>query len=64
MSDKQPKTIFEQIVFGLVTTNENLGAVAERVDAVSTKLDMVLAALSASPIQTSEPTTSGSESIQ
>lgn len=50
-------------MFGLVTTNENLGAVAERVDAVSAKLDMVLAALSATPIETqpSEPTTLGAE---
>lgn len=63
MDAKQPKTIFEQLVFGLVTTNENLGAVAERVDAVSAKLDMVLAALSATPIKTqpSEPTTFGAE---
>jgi hypothetical protein len=63
MDAKQPKTIFEQLVFGLVTTNENLGAVAERVDAVSAKLDMVLAALSATPIETqsSEPTTFGAE---
>ena len=50
-------------MFGLVTTNENLGAVAERVDAVSAKLDMVLAALSATPIETqpSEPTALGAE---
>lgn len=63
MDAKQPKTIFEQIVFGLVTTNENLGAVAERVDAVSAKLDMVLAVLSATPIETqpSEPTALGAE---
>lgn len=62
MDEKQPKTIFEQIVFGLVTTNENLGAVAERVDAVSAKLDMVLAALAATPIESpSEPTTLGVE---
>lgn len=63
MDAKQPKTIFEQIVLGLVTTNENLGAVAERVDAVSAKLDMVLAALAATPVETqpSEPTTLGAE---
>lgn len=64
MEEKQPKTIFEQIVLGLVATNENLGAVAERVDAVSAKLDMVLAALSASPIQISEPTALGTEHPQ
>lgn len=63
MDAKQPKTVFEQIVLGLVTTNENLGAVAERVDAISAKLDMVLAALSATPIETqpSEPTAFGAE---
>ena len=66
MDEKQPKTIFEQIVFGLVTTNENIGAVAERVDAISAKLDMVLAALAATPIETtpSEPTTLGAEQPQ
>lgn len=63
MDAQNPKTIFEQIVLGLVTTNENLGAVAERVDAISAKLDMVLAALSAMPIDanSSEPTTLGAE---
>lgn len=66
MDAQNPKTIFEQIVLGLVTTNENIGAVAERVDAISAKLDMVLAALSAMPIDatSSEPTTLGAEQPQ
>ena len=58
MQNKQPRTIFEQIVFGQEITNENIVAIANNLDVVNTKIDTLLAIFK--PAE-SEPNASGEE---
>lgn len=67
MQNKQPKTIFEQIVFGQEITNENIVALANNLDVVNAKIDelnMKLDGLLAifNPAQP-EPNASGEEQM-
>lgn len=39
--NKQPRTIFEQIVFGQEITNENIVALANNLDVVNAKIDQL-----------------------
>ena len=56
--NKQPKTIFEQIVFGQEITNENIVALASNLDVVNAKIDALLGIFNPAP---SEPNASGEE---
>lgn len=59
---RQPKTIFEQIVFGQEVTNDNIVALADNLAVVNAKIDALLAAFSAPPMtDDSEPDASGAE---
>lgn len=60
---KQPKTIFEQIVFGQEVTNENIVALAHNIDVVNAKIDALLAIFTTPPVKkdNSEPDASGAE---
>lgn len=60
---KQPKTIFEQIVFGQEVTNENIVALAHNIDVVNAKIDALLAIFTTPPVKkdNSEPNASGAE---
>jgi hypothetical protein len=60
MENKQPKNIFEQIVFGQEILNENIVALSENLDFINQKVDMLIAVLSTPPIiKDSEPNASG-----
>lgn len=62
--NKQPRTIFEHIVFGQEVTNENIVALAENLNVVNAKIDALLAIFTAPPTKTSdnsEPDASGAE---
>lgn len=60
---KQPRTIFEQIVFGQEITNENIVALAHNLDVVNAKIDALLAIFTSPPVkkENSEPDASGAE---
>lgn len=62
---KQPRTIFEQIVFGQEVTNENIVALSENLNVVNAKIDALLAIFTAPPTKVtndnSEPDASGAE---
>lgn len=60
---KQPKTIFEQIVFGQEVTNENIVALAHNIDVVNAKIDALLAIFTTPAVrkENSEPDASGAE---
>lgn len=60
---KQPKTIFEQIVFGQEVTNDNIVALAHNLDVVNAKIDTLLAIFTMPPAkkENSEPDASGAE---
>ena len=60
MQNRQPKTIFEQIVFAQEITNENIVALAANLDIVNAKIDALLGIFN--PAQ-SEPNASGEEQI-
>jgi hypothetical protein len=62
MENKQPKNIFEQIVFGQEILNDNIVALSENLDFINQKVDMLIAVLSTPPIiKDSEPNASGAE---
>lgn len=60
---KQPKTIFEQIVFGQEVTNDNIVALAHNMDVINAKVDALLAIFTTPPVRkdNSEPDASGAE---
>ena len=65
MENRQPKNIFEQIVFGQEILNENIVALSENLDFINQKVDMLMAILSAPPIiKDSEPNASGAETTE
>ena len=65
MENKQPKNIFEQIVFGQEILNENIVALSENLDFINQKVDMLIAVLSTPPIiKDSEPNASGAETTK
>lgn len=59
---RQPKTIFEQIVFGQEITNENIVALAENLAVVNAKIDMLLASFTPAA-EESKPVASGKETM-
>jgi hypothetical protein len=62
MGDKQPKNVFEQIVFGQEFINENIVALSENIDFINKKVDLLMSVLSIPPIiEDSEPNASGAE---
>lgn len=60
---KQPRTIFEQIVYGQEITNQNIVTLSEDMAVMHAKLDALLAIFSAPPVMNndSEPDASGAE---
>lgn len=54
---RQPRTIFEQILFGQQITNENIVALSENLEQLHQQLGLLLNALNAVPIP--EPNASG-----
>lgn len=60
-TNRQPKNIFEQIVFGQEITNDNIVALADNLAVVNSKLDALLGIFT--PTE-SEPTTSGAENVE
>lgn len=60
---RQPKTIFEQMVFGQEVTNENIVALAHNLAVVNAKIDAMLAIFTTPPVrkENSEPDASGAE---
>lgn len=60
-TNRQPKTIFEQIVFGQEITNENIVALADNLAVVNDKIDALLAIFSPAKAKDSEPVASGKE---
>lgn len=56
--DRQPKTIFEQIVFAQEVTNDNVVALAENLDVINKKLDALISIFATT---STEPTASGEE---
>lgn len=62
---KQPKNIFEQILFGQEIVNDNIVALADNLVIVNDKLDILLDIFSPSPVnKDSEPDASGAETTQ
>lgn len=65
MDQKQPRNIFEQIVFSQELVNENIVALSENLDFINQKVDMLMAILSTPPIiKDSEPNASGAETTE
>lgn len=60
MDKNQPRTIFEQIVFGQQITNDNIVALAENLAIVNAKIDALMAAFTPA-VHDSEPDASGKE---
>lgn len=59
---KQPKTIFEQMVYGQEIVNDNIVALAENLNVVMAKVDALLAIFTTPPVRKqSEPDASGAE---
>lgn len=56
---KEPKTIFEQILFGQEIINNNIVTLSENLNDLNNKLSSLINALSV--IQISEPNTSGAD---
>lgn len=62
MENKQPKNIFEQIVFGQEVINENIVALSENLYFINQKVDMLMSIMNTPPIiKNSEPNASGAE---
>ena len=62
MEPRQPKTIFEQIVFSQEIINDNIVALADNCNAINAKLDKLMEIFSSPPmISNSEPNASGEE---
>lgn len=59
--NRQPKTIFEQIVFGQEITNENIVTLAENLAVVNAKIDVLLAFFMPSEREESKPVASGED---
>lgn len=59
--NRQPKTIFEQIVFGQEITNENIVTLAENLAVVNAKIDALLAFFMPAEHEESKPFASGKE---
>lgn len=65
MENKQPKNIFEQIVFGQEIINDNIVSLSENLNIVNQKVDKLMAILSTPPIiKDSEPNASGAETME
>lgn len=60
-TQKQPKTIFEQIVLAQEITNENVLALADNLAVVNAKIDALLEIFSPAGQESSEPDASGAE---
>lgn len=60
-NQRQPKTIFEQIVFGQEITNDNIVALAENLAIVNAKIDALLAYFMPAAPDNSKPVASGKE---
>lgn len=60
---KQPKTIFEQIVFGQEITNDNIVTLAHNLDVINAKIDALLSIFTTPAVkkENSEPDASGAE---
>ena len=59
---RQPRTIFEQIVLEQEVINENIVTLAENLNVVMRKVDILLAFFSSPPIKKQpEPNASGAE---
>lgn len=62
---KQPRNIFEQILFGVQAVNENIVALSEDLSMMYQKIDQMHQALMSPPIDVtgkdSEPNTSGAD---
>ena len=58
--NRQPKTIFEQIVFGQEITNENIVALAENLAVINAKIDKLLAVFAPTE-KHSKPVASGED---
>lgn len=59
---RQPKNIFEQILFGQEIVNDNIVALSENLVVVNDKMDILLDILSPSVVnKDSEPDASGTE---
>lgn len=56
---RQPRNIFEQILFAQEVTNDNVVALADNMAVMNTKIDVLMAALGI--ISTSEPTALGTD---
>lgn len=62
MEQRQPKTIFEQIVFSQEIVNDNIVALAENINEMNAKLDKLMEIFSSPPmINDPEPNASGEE---
>lgn len=55
---RQPRNIFEQILFAQEVTNDNVVALADNMAVMNTKIDVLMAALG---LSTSEPTALGTD---
>lgn len=59
---RQPKTIFEQIVLGQEVINDNIVTLAENLNMVRSKVDILLAILTTPPVRKQpEPDASGAD---
>ena len=59
---RQPRTIFEQIVLGQEVVNENIVTLAENLNVVMSKVDILLAILTTPPVRKQpEPDASGAD---
>lgn len=59
---RQPKTIFEQIVLGQEVINDNIVTLAENLNMVRSKVDILLAILTTPPVRKQpEPNASGAD---
>ena len=62
MDKRQPKNIFEQIVFSQEVINENIVALSDNLNVINTKLDSLMAIFSTpTTADYSEPNASGAE---
>lgn len=59
---KQPRTIFEQIVLGQEVINENIVTLAENLNVLMAKVDILLAIFTTPPVKKQpEPDASGAD---
>lgn len=62
MEQRQPKTIFEQIVFSQEVINDNIVALADNLNIMNARMEKLMEIFSAPPmISNSEPNASGEE---